>query len=533
MKTQKIATLSTIAIATAFLTGAVANADETQNNADSNSQLLVDNSNSELKVTTQTIQPTDGLTKAVETAKEAGITVASGQTVNNLTESQAHEAMDAKAQEVNQVVTDYKEAQAKYEADKAEYDKNMAEAEANTTKEGHLSQVAEQGLVYEANSEPNTKAEVTSGHIVSEEEVQEAARQSDTGDKDYLVNLVLDPNSDFIDSGVYVALKAGEITTVRYTGLENATYNGQKITAVEYDYTPDKNVYAILYDDPTITIGLMNFSQAVDVATKVRFYNANNELITLTKNALFGFNSLNRGKGERYTDKTEYVQSDAGYITINGSTIAVHADGKAYADSTNDADVIGDWDEATNPNFYKGSIVGLTKDGKLSFHFGNDGRVWQWFAINSTIPVSSLPVLPTVPTVPTVTVDNYEIITAVPVVPPVDGEEKPEFIIPVKPTDPEQPTEPKTPTSPEAPKMPSNGFGAKREEITTVTYKTQPAQREVTKNTVYGGELPLTGEKEGITSTLGLIVISLGITGLALSYKKWTEEEKTNGNQMH
>ena len=111
---------------------------------------------------------------------------------------------------------------------------------------------------------------------------------------------------------------------------------------------------------------------------------------------------LNRGKGELYDDKIEYVSNEAGFITINGSTIVNHEGNKAYADSSNDEGVIGEWDNFDSPNFYKGGIVGLTKDGKMSFHFGNDGRVWQWFAINSTIPVSTLPVKPVEPVAPTI-----------------------------------------------------------------------------------------------------------------------------------
>lgn len=45
------------------------------------------------------------------------------------------------------------------------------------------------------------------------------------------------------------------------------------------------------------------------------------------------------------------------------------------------------------------------------------------------------------------------------------------------------------------------------------------------KTSVYGGVLPNTGEKEGIMSTLGLVVIAAGITGLTLGFKKYSEEE--------
>lgn len=604
METSKITTLSAIAIATAFLGGAVVHADE----APATSNVYTEVAG---KITVTPIQQTEQLTAAVDNAKAAGVNVETGNTVNNLTQNQAQAAMNEKANEINSVVSQYTadkqayaDAQAKYESDKAKYvedkaayEKNMAEAEENTKKEGNLSEVAEQGLVYNDASEPNATHEVVKGNVVDEKEVQDAAKAAEVGDKDYLVNTVLNPDSEFINGGTYVALKAGETTTVRYEGLENSTYNGQKIAAVEYDYTPDVDTYAILYNDPTITIGLMNFSKAIDVATNVRFYDANKQLITLTKDALFGFNSLNRGKGELYDDKIEYVSNEAGFITINGSTIVNHEGNKAYADSSNDEGVIGEWDNFDSPNFYKGGIVGLTKDGKMSFHFGNDGRVWQWFAINSTIPVSTLPVKPVEPVAPTieepaaptVKVDKYENISATPVETPTDEtpefnggivpldpptveipefqggipgipevhekpefngdipgipevHEKPEFDGGVVPLDPpvveipeliidipEEPTKP-TPEKPatpkEVPNKPVDAPKLDKVEIAEVVYKNDSEPKEVANTTVYGGVLPNTGEKEGITSTLGLVVIAAGITTLGLSFKKYNEGEE-------
>lgn len=650
MKTSKITTLSAIAIATAFLGGAVVHADETQSTSNVYTEVAG-------KITVTPIQQTEQLTTAVDNAKAAGVNVETGNTVNNLTQDQAQAAMNGKANEINSVVSQYNaekqayaDAQAKYESDKAKYvedkaayEKNMAEAEENTKKEGNLSEVAEQGLVYNNASEPNATHKVVKGNVVDEKEVQDAAKAAEVGDKDYLVNTVLNPDSEFINGGTYVALKAGETTTVRYEGLENSTYNGQKIAAVEYDYTSDVDTYAILYNDPTITIGLMNFSKAIDVATNVRFYDANKQLITLTKDALFGFNSLNRGKGELYDDKIEYVSNEAGFITINGSTIVNHEGNKAYADSSNDESVIGEWDNFDSPNFYKGGIVGLTQDGEMSFHFGNDGRVWQWFAINSTIPVSTLPikpvepVTPTIeePAAPTVQVDKYENISATPVETPTD--ETPEFnggIVPLDPptveipeyTEPigtvpneapvydkpewkggtvpfdapqydkpewnggvipndapvydkpsidindiplmppapvveipewnggttpfdapsidkpewsggvvpfdapildlpelEIPEEPTKPT-PKKPSKPVDAPKAKEAEYATVSYNLTPVSKETPKTAVYGGVLPHTGEKEGIASTLGLVVIAAGITGLTLGFKKRNEK---------
>lgn len=581
MKTSKITTLSAIAIATAFLGGAVVHADETQ--ATSNVYTEVAG-----KITVTPIQQSEQLTAAVDNAKAAGVNVEAGNTVNNLTQDQAANAMNEKANEINSVVSQYNADKAKYVEDKAAYEKNMAEAEENTKKEGNLSEVAEQGLVYNNASEPNATHKVVKGNVVDEKEVQDAAKTAEVGDKDYLVNTVLNPDSEFINGGTYVALKAGETTTVRYEGLENSTYNGQKITAVEYDYTSDVDTYAILYNDPTITIGLMNFSKAIDVATNVRFYDANKQLITLTKDALFGFNSLNRGKGELYNDKIEYVSNEAGFITINGSTIVNHDGNKAYADSSNDESVIGEWDNFDSPNFYKGGIVGLTKDGKMSFHFGSDGRVWQWFAINSTIPVSTLPIKPVEPVAPTVKVDKYENVSATPVETPTDEtpefnggivpldpptveipefqggipgipevhekpefnggipgipevHEKPEFEGGAVPLDPpvveipeliiDIPAEPTKPT-PEKPvepkKVPNKPVYAPKEkevEITEVVYKNDSEPKEVANTPVYEATLPNTGEREGIASTLGLVVIAAGIARLTLGFKKRNESE--------
>ena len=93
---------------------------------------------------------------------------------------------------------------------------------------------------------------------------------------------------------------------------------------------------------------------------------------------------------------------------------------------------------------------------------------------------------------------------------------------------PEEPTKP-TPEKPAAPKeVPSKPVDApktKEVEITEVAYKLDSETKEVANTTVYGGTLPHTGEKEGIASTLGLVVIAAGIASLTLSFKKYNEGE--------
>lgn len=93
----------------------------------------------------------------------------------------------------------------------------------------------------------------------------------------------------------------------------------------------------------------------------------------------------------------------------------------------------------------------------------------------------------------------------------------PELKIPVEP---EKPVTPK-----EVPSKPVEVPKEKVAQSAAVSYNFTPASKETSKTTVYGGVLPNTGEKEGIASTLGLVVIAAGITGLTLGFKKRNEKE--------
>lgn len=98
----------------------------------------------------------------------------------------------------------------------------------------------------------------------------------------------------------------------------------------------------------------------------------------------------------------------------------------------------------------------------------------------------------------------------------------PELHIPEEPTKP-TPEKPSTPEK--APKTSVERPNNKVAQYTTVSYKLDSVPKEAANTTVYGGVLPNTGEKEGITSTLGLLVIAAGITGLTLGFKKHNEEK--------
>lgn len=90
----------------------------------------------------------------------------------------------------------------------------------------------------------------------------------------------------------------------------------------------------------------------------------------------------------------------------------------------------------------------------------------------------------------------------------------------------EIPEEPEKPSTPEkAPKTSVERSNGKVAQSTTVSYKLDSESKEVADTPVYSATLPNTGEKEGIASTLGLVVIAAGITALTLSFKKYNEKE--------
>lgn len=90
----------------------------------------------------------------------------------------------------------------------------------------------------------------------------------------------------------------------------------------------------------------------------------------------------------------------------------------------------------------------------------------------------------------------------------------------------EIPVEPEKPSTPK--EVSSKPVEVPKEKVAqpaTVSYNFAPTSKETPKTTVYGGTLPNTGEKEGIMSTLVLVVIAAGITSLTLSFKKRNGKE--------
>lgn len=107
----------------------------------------------------------------------------------------------------------------------------------------------------------------------------------------------------------------------------------------------------------------------------------------------------------------------------------------------------------------------------------------------------------------------------IPMLPPAPVLEKPELIVEI----PNKPTQNK-PIVPNVPNEPVTPRKDKEVETTAVSFNFDSEPKEVANTPVYEATLPNTGEKEGIASTLGLVVIAAGITALTLSFKKYNEK---------
>lgn len=223
----------------------------------------------------------------------------------------ANEAANKAGQEAIDQRNSVKKAE--YDKKKAEFDAKIAEMTANTSKTGYASEVTYQSLDF--NSEP--KATYTASGVTN------------TNDYGYI-------------------LQAGEELILTYTGLENSTYNGTKISKVVFTYTgKGDGVNVAPQSDPTVTLNFRglhepNNSGVSRVGFKAEFYDENGDVISFTKEApaVISLSSLNRNStrdGVGTGEGVELTNDNARFVYINGSTIEQHGN-KIYStiiDNTN------------------------------------------------------------------------------------------------------------------------------------------------------------------------------------------------------
>lgn len=380
------------------------------------------------------------ISDAVSSAQAAGTTVITSGTIE-VTAEEAEKIAKEQVDKINETVAKNQVAQADYEKKKAEFDAQNAEiakqnAAAQTKyeeelaakKDGYLSVPSSQSLIFQ--SEPNAKNSIvkSDGTVIASDSTEDTR----------------------------VVLRKGESVTVTYTGLENSSYAGTKISKVVYTYTAKDDTDGLhINHDPNITVTFYGADFALPDATgeqdgswsshlgmSIQFFDENGTVISFNEDnpALIAFNSLNRTKvyaGSGYGETIQNLSSNIEVAMINGSSI-IYENGILHASGYNDYKSNGSrfetnpasgdpdyWDGDTQANRWYGAAVGIVKSGDtISFDIvmdaGSDasrhayGQYWFAFSSNiaSVTPPSIVPLHPnniTPPTPESVSVQNIHI----------------------------------------------------------------------------------------------------------------------------
>lgn len=345
------------------------------------------------------------------------------------------EALKAAAQEARQKLAEYATkkaaydtALAQYNTDKAQYDFDLAqyntdlaaynaameELERKKNEDGYMTKPYPQLLTFK--SEPNATLTV-SGKKYTRGEFSSEVRSWNLGTEPWRYAYFDALNNGQPNSAARVMLEKDKPFVATYTNLTNSSYNGKKISKVEYTYTykgssgvnvPDK-LPVVLQQDPTVTIWYNDFFGDARINMKVKFYDEDGNVIDPT-GSLLNFSSLNRGNGSGVVDKDaieKVAYFNGEYVPISGSSISAHADGSAYSDTNNAERAKGakfntdEWDTPDSPNAWYGAIVGRVIGPEISLDMASHKRGVVWFALNSKIKAIAAPPKPVEPTPPT------------------------------------------------------------------------------------------------------------------------------------
>ena len=373
----------------------------------------------------------------------------------------------------------YEAAMKQYEADLAKYKKEfaaytaaLAEAESKKKQDGYLSEPRSQSLNFK--SEPNAIRTIDSSvHQYGQQELDALVKSwgisptnpDRTKSTAYSYFNAINSNNTYAK----LVLEKDKPVDVTYTGLKNSSFNGKKISKVVYTYTLKETGFndgtkmtMFASSDPTVTAWYNDYFTSTNINVKVKFYDEEGQLMNLT-GGLVNFSSLNRGNGSGAIDKDaiESVRNFNGrYIPISGSSIKIHENNSAYADSSNAEKSLGarwntsEWDTTSSPNNWYGAIVGEITQSEISFNMASSKSGNIWFAFNSNINAIGVPTKPVAPTAPTQPMyETEKPLEPAPVVPTYENEPTPPVKTPdqPEPSKPEEPTYDPLPTPPLAP----------------------------------------------------------------------------------
>ncbi|MER0123182.1 SspB-related isopeptide-forming adhesin [Streptococcus sp. ZJ93] len=224
-------------------------------------------------------------------------------------------------------------------------------------------------------------------------------------------NAMLGGYSKILDSTgffVYDHFQTGETLSFTYQNLQNASFDGKKITKVAYDITNiisptgTNAVKLVVPNDPTEGFiayrndGTGNWrTDKMEFRVKAKYFLEDGSQVTFTneKPGVFTHSSLNHNN-----IGLEYVKDSSGkFVPIHGSSIQVTNEGLARslgANRASDLNLPEEWDTTSSRYAYKGAIVSTVTSGNTyTVTFGQGDMPTQvggktyWFALN-TLPVA-------------------------------------------------------------------------------------------------------------------------------------------------
>lgn len=206
---------------------------------------------------------------------------------------------------------------------------------------------------------------------------------------------------------VYDSFKTGETLSFNYQNLQNARFDGKKISRVSYDITNLVSpagtdfVKLVVPNDPTE--GFIAYrndgngdwrTDKMEFRVVAKYFLEDGSQVTFSKEkpGVFTHSSLNHND-----IGLEYVKDSSGkFVPINGSTIQVTNESLARSLGSNrasDLNLPEEWDTTSSRYAYKGAIVSTVTSGNTYTVTFGQGDMPQnvglsyWFALN-TLPVA-------------------------------------------------------------------------------------------------------------------------------------------------
>ena len=303
------------------------------------------------------------------------------------------------------------------QAEDARVAKEKAEAKANSAKDGYVKDIVSKYLVFGKDNVKNAKlVSVKGAEFISQKKYWEEVNKKGGNvfnvigtNWDNLVTNDVKEATSTTSGSVLGRLAVGQTAVARYEGV-NASYDGKKITAVEFHYTAKKangkygKINLNFEGNPTSTIlaGTLAGKEGYELDVEVRYFGEDGKEILPVKGKPFLYSVASMNSYGEGTSHVEYarISSDDKFIPINGSKVARYGDLVYSKTNLEDLDALGldkPWDREDSPYAYKGAGI-VSTDKRIKFSFGvetngqESGIVSQWFAFNTDFKSSGIPV---------------------------------------------------------------------------------------------------------------------------------------------